>query len=513
MRKHLTQALLTCFVAFVVAGPVFAQSVRPERTLYIQPRVGLTHYLGDFSDGDFSTDHGTPIGFGAEIGYQFSPQFSLSAAYLAGDFPAIVPRDDNGDVIVGQEENTWRHIVNLFLKWTFMGRTARVSPFVQIGLNGTFGQTVPETDIDGNPNTDAGDSRVGIGPSAGLGVDFVVSDRISFIAELITNLVTPDDAADAGEGIDGRSVDLLSFLGVGLKYSFRPAFTPVTVASVACPSELTVNQTGTFSATIDARATTPVEYRWDFGDGTSGTGLTTTHSFDRADTYTVTFTGMNAGSTDSGTCRVVVSPLPVAAEIVSLTASPMSFEVCQPVTVRFSANVRGDAPLTYAWDFGDGATGSGASPSHTYTTPGDYQVTLTLSNELGSASQSITVQALPCSSDVCDDVTDLNSAYFGQNSSTLTEEARLALQENVQILRECPDLCARIEGFAGPGERNQQQLSADRARAVEQFYIDRGITASRLLGRGMGREAGASEKEGAAQYRRVDSIPVPCEDL
>ena len=54
--------------------------------------------------------------------------------------------------------------------------------------------------------------------------------------------------------------------------------------------------------------------------------------------------------------------------------------------------------LTYSWNFGDGATGSGPSASHTYTTHGDYTVTLTV-KDAGSlstnATQGITVVAPP----------------------------------------------------------------------------------------------------------------------
>ena len=41
---------------------------------------------------------------------------------------------------------------------------------------------------------------------------------------------------------------------------------------------------------------------------------------------------------------------------------------------------------SYQWDFGDGATGSGQSASHTYAAGGDYRVTLTVANSDGSAS-------------------------------------------------------------------------------------------------------------------------------
>jgi PKD repeat protein len=43
----------------------------------------------------------------------------------------------------------------------------------------------------------------------------------------------------------------------------------------------------------------------------------------------------------------------------------------------------GDYPLTYRWDFGDGATGSGTSPSHLYTAAGVYTVMVTVTDATG----------------------------------------------------------------------------------------------------------------------------------
>ena len=62
-----------------------------------------------------------------------------------------------------------------------------------------------------------------------------------------------------------------------------------------------------------------------------------------------------------------------------------------------SSDPQGQA-LTYAWNFGDNATGSGVSPSHTYAMPGTYTVTLTAtdtSNLSNAATSKATIAAAP----------------------------------------------------------------------------------------------------------------------
>jgi outer membrane protein OmpA-like peptidoglycan-associated protein len=103
----------------------------------------------------------------------------------------------------------------------------------------------------------------------------------------------------------------------------------------------------------------------------------------------------------------------------------------------------------------------------------------------------------------------MSSAYFERNSSTLSDRAKLALRDNVDILSQCPNMDVRIVGHAGADERQQQRLSEDRARAVEGYYAQQGIARSRMLTLGEGvTGAQTSKKDGASQSRRVDTIPI-----
>lgn len=56
-----------------------------------------------------------------------------------------------------------------------------------------------------------------------------------------------------------------------------------------------------------------------------------------------------------------------------------------PTTVRFVDNSLGSAPMTYAWDFGDGQTSTEQNPSHIYTQRGTYTISLTVKNAYGTS--------------------------------------------------------------------------------------------------------------------------------
>ncbi|MFQ5570762.1 MAG: PKD domain-containing protein [Rhodothermales bacterium] len=303
-----------------------------------------------------------------------------------------------------------------------------------------------------------------------------------------------------------RWLPCLSLLAVFMMTGCSPKH--VEVLGVSGPDSLETNQAGTFTATTNEDAKPPIMYQWDFADNTSGEGNPVSHAFARPGTYTVTVNASNrkGKSTDSDQTSVVVFDPPVPAQVITVLADPQNPDTRTPV--RFGANVRGDLPLNYAWSFGDGSTDNGAAPIHTFDQPGTYTVSLEVSNDAGSDSRSVSITVQPFEADYCAELAEMNAVFFDRNSSVMTAQGEGALRDNLDILQDCPNLNVRVEGWAGPFERNPQRLSDDRARAVQQYYVDNGVVASRIATMGQGRAGLGAKKSGGEQFRRADSIPL-----
>ncbi|WP_081686373.1 PKD domain-containing protein [Candidatus Solirubrobacter pratensis] len=81
--------------------------------------------------------------------------------------------------------------------------------------------------------------------------------------------------------------------------------------------------------------------------------------------------------------------------ISSATADKTSGIAPLPVNLTAAATDADSDALTYAWDFGDGATGTGATASHTYSAAGTYSAKLTVSDgKGGSATKTVAVNVL-----------------------------------------------------------------------------------------------------------------------
>jgi PKD repeat protein len=130
-----------------------------------------------------------------------------------------------------------------------------------------------------------------------------------------------------------------------------------------------------------------LSYLWNFGDGTTATGSSSSHAFALDGAYNVTLTATNTQGLSS-TATTVVDVYP------SVTAG-IDPEVNEGQPVNFQGTATGSNSLTYHWDFGDGATADGTlTPSHVYYNHGDYAVVLTATDPVYGFSSSSTLQMI-----------------------------------------------------------------------------------------------------------------------
>ncbi|MHA7264684.1 PKD domain-containing protein, partial [Arthrobacter sp. TMN-37] len=139
---------------------------------------------------------------------------------------------------------------------------------------------------------------------------------------------------------------------------------------------------------------TIASYAWEFGDGTTGTGVKASKTYETAGTYAVKLTVTDdAGATNSTSKTITVAAAPPA------NAPPTAAftHTATGLAASFDGSTSTDPDGTiasYAWEFGDGTTGTGVKASKTYAAAGTYAVKLTVTDDAGatnSTSRDVTV--------------------------------------------------------------------------------------------------------------------------
>ncbi len=164
-----------------------------------------------------------------------------------------------------------------------------------------------------------------------------------------------------------------AYINVG---SIHAAFIPV---SSTCPGTVV-----TFTNTSTAYTTAT----WSFGDGGTSTSLGDgVHTYTAGGTYNVRLIVFDGSCYDTVTHPITVNPLPAT----TFTITPV--HPCPPpVTLTFGTTVA--VGSTVFWDFGDGATGTGASTTHNFTDPGFDSIKMVVTSVNGCIDTIVKVDTL-----------------------------------------------------------------------------------------------------------------------
>lgn len=149
------------------------------------------------------------------------------------------------------------------------------------------------------------------------------------------------------------------------------------------------------SGATDADGTV-VSWHWKFGDGGASDGPRPAYVYGVPGSYSVTLKVIdNDGLADIAETTIVISEPDVVLPPVANAGGPYTGFAGTGLAFDGSGSVDADgAIVTWRWQFGDGATGSGATPEHIYATAGNYVVTLTVTDDDGLAAQDQTSAAI-----------------------------------------------------------------------------------------------------------------------
>lgn len=146
----------------------------------------------------------------------------------------------------------------------------------------------------------------------------------------------------------------------------------------------------TFNSSCSENAAT---FNWDFGDGSTSTDASPTHTYTTAGDFTVKLEVKDAAGLSNSTTQtitVAASTNPIAC----FTYSP-STDIKAGTAITFHGGCSVNA-ATFHWDFGDGTTSTDSMVSHTFATANTFTVVLQVKNAAGAqdtASQIITVNS------------------------------------------------------------------------------------------------------------------------
>ncbi|HLZ09874.1 MAG TPA: PKD domain-containing protein, partial [Chloroflexota bacterium] len=161
---------------------------------------------------------------------------------------------------------------------------------------------------------------------------------------------------------------------------------PTTTVNVLPPlatsltlSAATIAAGNSVTATLAASSGTISSSSIQWGDGSSSNGPAATHVYQSPGSYSIAATASDtAGAVAQASAALtVVSPL-----ITSLVLNASTIEAGNGITATISAT--SGTVTSSSVDWGDGSSSVGPTAAHTYSSPGTYTVTATVSDATGA---------------------------------------------------------------------------------------------------------------------------------
>ncbi len=150
----------------------------------------------------FSKNNGASLAVAGSYG--MTQENVLVLSYRLFDIPQLFADGAQSDEQIRPEDSSeWVHLLS-FLGRRLFAPSWRVSPTLQIGLAGLLSHLNGET-------------KVGVGPQLGVGLDAALAPRIGGFVELNATIIYPGDATDRID-TETRFGDPLVFAGGGLRY-------------------------------------------------------------------------------------------------------------------------------------------------------------------------------------------------------------------------------------------------------------------------------------------------------
>ena len=155
-----------------------------------------------------------------------------------------------------------------------------------------------------------------------------------------------------------------------------------TLSSGVAPAQITLNASSSSSPNG-----TITNYGWDFGDGTTGTGVNASHVYFNGGAFNVVLTVTDsAGKSASKSVLIGLAP-PLQNPTADFTFTPTTGSV--PLTINIDASLSSSPNgviTNYVWDYSDGFANWDigiSNPTHTFYIEGTYSITLTVTDSAG----------------------------------------------------------------------------------------------------------------------------------